>query len=50
MSLKTWIDYIQSFWRTKEEMAKKLPKEPKIVKNCSFLLISQRIANKNQPH
>ena len=38
LSLKIWIDYIQSLWRTEEEMAKKRPKKPKIVKNRSFSL------------
>ena len=40
MSLKQWIDYVPSFWRTKEKMAKNRPKKPKIVKNRSFSLIS----------
>ena len=31
--LKKWIDYNQSFWRTEEEMAKKLPK---YAKNVTF--------------
>ena len=30
MSLKKWFDYIESFQRTKEEMAKKRPNQPKI--------------------
>ena len=30
------VDYLQSFRRTEEEMAKKRPKKPKIVKNGSF--------------
>ena len=42
-------DYIQSFWRTEEEIAKKRPKKPKIVKNRSFLLFSYWIAIRNQP-
>ena len=50
VSLKRWIDYIHSFWKTKDEKAKKRPKEPKIVKNRSFSRISLRMANKNQPH
>ena len=46
MFLKRWMDYIDSFWRTKEEIAEKCPKEPKIVKNRSLSHISQRIAKR----
>ena len=48
MSLKRWSDYIGSFGITKEEMAKKRPNQLKVVKNRSFLPISQRRANRNQ--
>ena len=47
MSLKSWIDYIQSFWRTEEEMAKNRPEQPKSVKKPSFSLISQWRAKTN---
>ena len=50
MSLKRWFDYIWSFWKTEEEIAKKRPKKPKIVKNRSFSPISEQVANKNQPY
>ena len=50
MLVRRWIDYIHLFWRTKEEMAKKRQIRPKIDKNHSFLLISQRLANRKWPY
>ena len=50
ISLKRWVEFIQLIWRTKEEMAKKLPKKPKNIKNRSFSLITQRITNRIQQY
>ena len=46
--LKNWNDFISSLRRTKDEMPKKCPQLPKIVKSRNFSLISQRIAIRKQ--